>query len=89
MQTGTRVPAGPIATLLVAMSALLVALGGQAIHGAPLPIHDDVGGEFSAPSSLGRDVSLSEFRDKVVLLFFGYTTGRVSGNARASSITRA
>jgi protein SCO1/2 len=56
------------------MSGLLVALGGQAISENPLPIHDDVGGEFSAPSSLGRDVSLSEFRDKVVLLFFGYTS---------------
>jgi protein SCO1/2 len=39
-----------------------------------LPIYDGVGGEFSAPSSLGRKVSLSEFRDKVVLLFFGYTS---------------
>jgi len=74
MQTGTRIPAGRIATLIVALSGLLVALGGQAVHGNPLPIHDDVGGEFSAPSSLGRDVSLSEFRGKVVLLFFGYTS---------------
>ena len=74
MQTGTGVPNGLIATLLVAMSGLLVALGGQAITEIPLPIHDDVGGEFSAPSSLGRDVSLSEFRGKVVLLFFGYTS---------------
>ncbi len=56
------------------MSGLLVALGGKTIRENPLPIHDDVGGEFSAPSSLGRDVSLSEFRDKVVLLFFGYTS---------------
>jgi protein SCO1/2 len=40
----------------------------------PLPVHDGVGGEFSAPSSLGREVSLSEYRDKVVLLFFGYTS---------------
>jgi protein SCO1/2 len=39
-----------------------------------LPIHDGVGGDFSAPSSLGRDVSLSEFEDKVILLFFGYTS---------------
>jgi len=40
----------------------------------PLPVHDGVGGEFSASSSLGREVSLSEYRDKVVLLFFGYTS---------------
>ena len=70
-----------IATLLIAMCSLLVASSGQLIDSEwqtdsekPLPIHDDVGGEFSAPSSLGRNVSLSEFRDKVVLLFFGYTS---------------
>jgi protein SCO1/2 len=40
----------------------------------PLPVHDGVGGEFSALSSLGREASLSEYRDKVVLLFFGYTS---------------
>ncbi|MCP5055470.1 MAG: SCO family protein [bacterium] len=39
-----------------------------------LAVHDGVGGEFSAPSSLGRDVTLSEFRGKSVLLFFGYTS---------------
>ncbi len=42
--------------------------------GDSLPIYDGVGGEFSAASSLGREVSLSEFRDRVVLLFFGYTS---------------
>ncbi|MFQ5512867.1 MAG: SCO family protein [Myxococcota bacterium] len=39
-----------------------------------LPIHDGVGGEFTAESSLGRKVSSAEFRGKVVLLFFGYTS---------------
>jgi protein SCO1/2 len=39
-----------------------------------LPIHDGVGGEFVAHSSLGRDVRLSEFAGKAVLLFFGYTS---------------
>lgn len=53
---------------------LLIAVSGQASSKDPLPVHDGVGGEFSAPSSLGREVSLSEFRDKVVLLFFGYTS---------------
>jgi protein SCO1/2 len=49
---------------------------GSALHAAeqPLPVHDGVGGEFSAQSSLGRELRLSEFRDKVVLLFFGYTS---------------
>lgn len=39
-----------------------------------LPILEGVGGDFAAPSSLGREVSLAEFRGKVVLLFFGYTS---------------
>ena len=49
-------------------------MGAQAGDENPLPVHDHVGGAFSAPSSLGREASLSEFRDKVVLLFFGYTS---------------
>jgi protein SCO1/2 len=74
-------PRGLVATLLVAACSLLVAASGPLIasdansdRAGSLPIYDDVGGEFSAPSSLGRDLSLSEFRDKVVLLFFGYTS---------------
>jgi protein SCO1/2 len=53
---------------------LLIAGSGSAKSEQPLPIHDGVGGRFSAASSLGREVSLSEFREKVVLLFFGYTS---------------
>ena len=41
---------------------------------ADLPILDGVGGEFTASSSLGREIRLSEYRGKVVLLFFGYTS---------------
>jgi len=67
MQFRIRALAGLIAPLLVVAT-------GQASSENPLPIYDGVGGEFSAPSSLGRVVSLSEFRDKVVLLFFGYTS---------------
>ncbi len=67
MQSNVRTLAGLIATLLIAAS-------GQASSKDPLPVHDGVGGEFSASSSLGREVSLSEYRDKVVLLFFGYTS---------------
>jgi protein SCO1/2 len=55
-------------------ATLLIAVSGQASSKDPLPVHDGVGGKFSAPSSLGREVSLSEFHDKVVLLFFGYTS---------------
>jgi protein SCO1/2 len=39
-----------------------------------LPVHDGVGGEFAAQSSLGREVRLSEYSGKVVFLFFGYTS---------------
>lgn len=38
-----------------------------------LPIIKGVGGEFNAPSTLGKRISLSEYRDKIVLLTFGYT----------------
>jgi protein SCO1/2 len=47
---------------------------GQTSSEKKLPIHDGVGGEFAAPSSLGREVRLSEFAGKAVLLFFGYTS---------------
>ncbi len=59
---------------LIALAVLLTS--GSALAGSSkvLPIHDGVGGDFTARSSLGRDVQLSEFRGKVVLLFFGYTS---------------
>ncbi len=56
------------------IASLLIAGGTTANTESQLPIHDGVGGEFSAPSSLDREVSLSEFRNKVVLIFFGYTS---------------
>jgi protein SCO1/2 len=56
------------------LAALLIAGGAGANPDELLPIHDGVGGSFSAPSSLGREVSLSEYRGKVILLFFGYTS---------------
>jgi protein SCO1/2 len=59
---------------LVALAGLLVSCSVQADGERVLPIHDGVGGEFVAPSSLGRPVSLAEFQGKVVLLFFGYTS---------------
>lgn len=60
--------------VLIALALLLLALEGQGAEKSGLPVHDGVGGEFVAPSSLGRDVRLSEFRGRVVLLFFGYTS---------------
>jgi protein SCO1/2 len=52
----------------------VLAGGGQASDVEKLPIYDGVGGEFVAQSSLGREVHLSDYRGKVVLLFFGYTS---------------
>lgn len=60
------------------IAALLAEVLGQtealADSATKLPILEGVGGDFAAPSSLGREVSLGEFRGKVVLLFFGYTS---------------
>lgn len=41
---------------------------------ADLPFYDDIGGEFSAKSTLNRSVSVTEFKGKAILLFFGYTS---------------
>ncbi len=60
--------------VLVILCPLILAGAGTASTDEPLPVHDGVGGEFAAASSLGREVRLSEFRGKVVLLFFGYTS---------------
>jgi protein SCO1/2 len=62
----------PVSAILIA--TLLIAGSAHARGDDRLPIHDGVGGEFAARSSLGREVRLSEFREKVVLLFFGYTS---------------
>ena len=65
------------ATIVVLLSVFLMLLIpgiGQTSTQKKLPIHDGVGGEFAAQSSLGREVRLSEFAGKAVLLFFGYTS---------------
>ena len=60
-------------TKLLMLASLLATLR-MAAAGEPLPVHDGVGGEFAAQSSLGRELRLSELRGRVVLLFFGYTS---------------
>jgi protein SCO1 len=60
--------------LLSVFSTLLIPGIGQTNTGKTLPVHDGVGGEFTAQSSLGREVSLSGYRGKVVLVSFGYTS---------------
>jgi protein SCO1/2 len=63
-----KLPCG--AATILPLVLLIASVGGA----AELPVHDGVGGEFVLESSLGREVRLSEYRGKVVLLFFGYTS---------------
>lgn len=61
--------------VLVAAFVALLTVGGSAIAASPkLPVHDGIGGPFSAPSSLGRVFHSSELHGKVAFLFFGYTS---------------
>lgn len=39
-----------------------------------LPVYDAIGGDFSLPSTLGAPLTLSDYKGKVVLLNFGYTS---------------
>lgn len=56
------------------LAVLLCSAGAHANPEVELPILDGVGGDFTAPSSLGHEVSLTDYRGKVVLVFFGYTS---------------
>ncbi|MCL2918895.1 SCO family protein [Shewanella litorisediminis] len=40
---------------------------------AQMPVLKGIGGDFSMQSSKGTQVNLSDFRGKVVMMFFGYT----------------
>lgn len=40
---------------------------------AQMPILKGIGGDFSLQSSQGGEVHLSDFKEKVVMMFFGYT----------------
>ena len=40
----------------------------------PLPVLDTLGGEFSLPGTNGREVALADFRGRLVLLNFGFTS---------------
>ena len=58
-----------IKVLIIVTAGLLLSIN----LWAAMPILKGVGGDFSLQSSLGRQVSLTDFRGKVVLMFFGYT----------------
>ncbi|MFT6914319.1 MAG: protein SCO1/2 [Motiliproteus sp.] len=59
------------AGLMALLFTLLATL--QAAAAESLPVLRGIGGDFSAQSTLGRELSLKEFRGKPLLLFFGYT----------------
>lgn len=40
----------------------------------PLPVLSELGGDFTLPSTLGREAKLSEFADRLVLLNFGFAS---------------
>jgi protein SCO1/2 len=52
---------------------LVLALLGSTMAMAQMPILKGIGGDFTLKSSNGGEVSLSDYKDKVVMLFFGYT----------------
>ncbi|RLV58784.1 SCO family protein [Parashewanella curva] len=54
---------------LIAAIALIASISAH----AKMPILKGIGGDFTLNSSKGKQVSLSDFRGKVVLMFFGYT----------------
>lgn len=57
---------------------ILFLIAGLFVAGMPrnsgLPILSKMGGDFTLPSSTGKNVSLSQFRGKPVLLTFGFTS---------------
>lgn len=68
--------------LILPLALFLAACAAPAATTEPLPADGSQGtaieppvalSDFTMPSSLGRDVSLSELRGKPTLLFFGYT----------------
>lgn len=65
-----------ISVLAVAAMLLAGAIGWQSVRATsvmPLPLLYTLGGDFTLPSTLGREVSLADFHGEVVLLNFGFT----------------
>ena len=58
---------------LILVFSLSVNVLGSSFATAKMPILKGIGGDFTLASSKGGQVSLTDFRGKVVLMFFGYT----------------
>ncbi len=57
--------------ILIPLAAALGLASSAALAG--MPVLKGIGGDFSMQSSRGDTVSLTDFRGKVVMMFFGYT----------------
>ncbi|MCL1124859.1 SCO family protein [Shewanella surugensis] len=55
------------------LTCCIVLIPIQGMSAENMPILKGIGGPFSLQSTQGRQVSLSDFNDKVVMMFFGYT----------------
>lgn len=59
--------------LLIGLSMIALVVSAQAEADERLPVLRGIGGDFSAWSTLGRELSLKELRGQPLLVFFGYT----------------
>lgn len=63
--------------VLVIVTAIGLGLAGwqlRAPSAPPLPVLSTLGGDFRMASTLGQPASLTQFRDQIVLLNFGFTS---------------
>ncbi|MCG8324738.1 MAG: SCO family protein [Thiotrichales bacterium] len=60
-------------TMLKKVSVLTLCLMLNMAHAGELPVLSGVGGNFTAINTNGQEIEFRSFRDKVVLLSFGYT----------------
>jgi protein SCO1/2 len=71
----SRAAALALAAMVLLASVVLVQFARPWIMPrTPLPVIESLGGEFSLPSTLGHDTALAEFRGRLVLVNFGFTS---------------
>lgn len=63
-----------IAVLLIITASGIWIAKRNAMNSVSLPILADLGSDFVLTGAGGKRVALKEYRDKVVILFFGYTS---------------